>query len=72
MIAPRQAPAEHRTTTPANGRGGSLRTPVVWGVVWGCLQAASPLAFFWFLRVVSKAVVEPRQDPEPPGRAVAP
>ena len=24
-----------------------LRTPVAWGVVWGCLQAASPLAFFW-------------------------
>jgi hypothetical protein len=21
--------------------------PVAWGVVWGCLQAASPLAFFW-------------------------
>jgi hypothetical protein len=20
---------------------------VVWGLVWGCLQAASPLAFFW-------------------------
>jgi hypothetical protein len=20
---------------------------VFWGVVWGCLQAASPLAFFW-------------------------
>jgi hypothetical protein len=24
-----------------------LRTPVAWGVVWGGLQAASPLAFFW-------------------------
>jgi hypothetical protein len=24
-----------------------LRTPVAWGVVWGCLQAASPLALFW-------------------------
>ena len=24
-----------------------LRTPVAWGVVWGCLQAASPLAFWW-------------------------
>jgi hypothetical protein len=24
-----------------------LRTPVVWGVVWGCLQAASPLALWW-------------------------
>jgi hypothetical protein len=26
---------------------GGVRVPVVWGVVWGCLQAASPLAFFW-------------------------
>ena len=25
----------------------SLRTPVVWGVVVGVVQAASPLAFFW-------------------------
>src|SRR4051794_8945023 len=25
----------------------SLRTPVAWGVVFGVLQAASPLAFFW-------------------------
>lgn len=24
-----------------------LLTPVVWGVAWGVLQAASPLAFFW-------------------------
>jgi hypothetical protein len=24
-----------------------LRTPVAWGVLWGCLQAASPLAFWW-------------------------
>jgi|SRR4051794_37879563 hypothetical protein len=30
----------------AVGSGG-VRTPVAWGVVWGCLQAASPLAFFW-------------------------
>ena len=26
---------------------GKLRTPLAWGVVWGCLQAVSPLAFFW-------------------------
>jgi hypothetical protein len=26
---------------------GGLRTPVIWGVVWGGIQAASPLAFFW-------------------------
>ena len=31
----------------AAGRAGTLRTPVVWGVAWGCLQAASPMAFFW-------------------------
>jgi hypothetical protein len=24
-----------------------LRTPVAWGVAWGCLQAASPLALWW-------------------------
>jgi hypothetical protein len=29
------------------GRVRDLRTPVAWGVAWGCLQAASPLAFFW-------------------------
>jgi hypothetical protein len=28
-------------------RGRALRTPVAWGVLWGSLQAASPLAFFW-------------------------
>jgi hypothetical protein len=29
------------------GPGRALRVPVLWGVVWGCLQAASPLAFPW-------------------------
>jgi hypothetical protein len=24
-----------------------LRTPVIWGVVWGGIQAAAPLAFWW-------------------------
>jgi hypothetical protein len=47
MIAPRRAPADQRTASLAPGRVGSLRTPVAWGLVWGCLQAASPLAFFW-------------------------
>jgi hypothetical protein len=28
-------------------RGRALRAPVAWGVLWGGLQAASPLAFFW-------------------------
>jgi hypothetical protein len=47
VIAPRHAPADPRTATAATGRVGKLRTPVAWGVGWGCLQAASPLAFFW-------------------------
>jgi hypothetical protein len=25
----------------------SIRTPVLWGLVFGALQAASPLSFFW-------------------------
>jgi hypothetical protein len=25
----------------------AMRSPVMWGVVWGVLQAASPLAFWW-------------------------
>src|SRR3954452_721824 len=37
----------HSLTGPTSGRVGRLRTPVAWGVAWGCLQAASPLAFFW-------------------------
>ena len=35
---------------PATSSGsphGRLRAPLIWGVVFGVLQAASPLAFFW-------------------------
>src|SRR3954452_76729 len=32
---------------PAHPLRPSLRTPVAWGVVFGVLQAASPLAFSW-------------------------
>ena len=39
--------AAGRGGTAVDGRGRQLRTPVLWGVVWGCLQAASPLGFFW-------------------------
>jgi hypothetical protein len=24
-----------------------VRSPVIWGVVWGAIQAASPVAFWW-------------------------
>jgi len=36
-------------TGPGAGSAGvrDLRTPVVWGLVVGLLQAASPVAFFW-------------------------
>ena len=27
--------------------GRSLRAPVLWGVVWGVIQAAAPLGFWW-------------------------
>jgi hypothetical protein len=47
MIARERAPVARRAGAAVDGRDGGLRTPVLWGVVWGCLQAASPLAFFW-------------------------
>ena len=46
MNTPVRAPAA-RFRGPGAVRGRALRTPVAWGVAWGCLQAASPLAFFW-------------------------
>jgi hypothetical protein len=45
VVAPGQGPSVQRPATDVSARG--LRTPVAWGVVGGCLQAASPLAFFW-------------------------
>jgi len=36
-----------RLPTPEAFTLGSLRGPLVWGVVLGGVQAASPLAFFW-------------------------
>jgi hypothetical protein len=47
MIAPERTAGAPRRSTVASVRGRDLRTPVAWGVVWGCLQAASPLGFFW-------------------------
>ena len=41
----------HAAATPWSSagsvRGRALHTAVAWGVLWGCLQAASPLAIFW-------------------------
>jgi hypothetical protein len=47
MIAPEPVPDTQRRRAIASVRGRDLRLPVIWGAVWGCLQAASPLAFFW-------------------------
>ena len=47
MITPPPAPAARRPGIAPPVHCRALRTPVTWGVVWGCLQAASPLAFFW-------------------------
>jgi hypothetical protein len=47
MIAPEYAAEDNGRRPDASDRGPGLLTPVIWGVVWGCLQAGSPLAFFW-------------------------
>src|SRR5947199_4360948 len=40
-----RAPGAQLSAAAAGAPG--LRTPIIWGVAWGCLQAVSPLAFFW-------------------------
>jgi hypothetical protein len=42
---PGTAPTKSRSNTPAPKQ--SIRTAVLWGLVFGALQAASPLAFWW-------------------------
>ena len=44
MIAPGEAQDDQQRGA---GAFTGVRAPVAWGVIWGCLQAASPLAFFW-------------------------
>ena len=36
-----------RPPTPNPLAGRSLRAPILWGVVWGVIQAAAPLGFWW-------------------------
>src|ERR1700710_2804769 len=44
----RERAAEAGTQDPAGpARVHDRRTPVIWGAILGCLQAASPLALFW-------------------------
>ena len=35
------------TDDPSSAVKQRMRAPVIWGLVWGALQAASPLAFWW-------------------------
>ena len=42
----RDAPVNGAVQTPPGGAR-QIRAPVVWGLVWGVIQAASPLAFWW-------------------------
>ena len=37
----------NRPSRPNPLAGPSLRAPVLWGVVWGVIQAAVPLGFWW-------------------------
>jgi len=46
MVATERAP-ERQPPSPTAAGLRHLRIPVAWGVAWGVLQAASPLAFFW-------------------------
>ena len=46
MTAPEDAAPVPRRGAAATGVP-RVRTPIIWGGIWGCLQAASPLAFFW-------------------------
>lgn len=39
--------APGRGATGAHEHSGRLQGPILWGVVWGGIQAASPLAFWW-------------------------
>ena len=36
---------QSETANPPTER--SLRAPVLWGIVWGVIQAAAPLGFWW-------------------------
>jgi hypothetical protein len=47
MTARAQATEEHPRGADGTTQLRELRTPLAWGVVWGVLQAAAPLALFW-------------------------
>ena len=45
-----------RAAAPNPLAGRSLRAPVLWGVVWGVIQAAAPLGFWWLTPAIVYAL----------------
>src|SRR2546423_1899950 len=67
-------PADTRSTPPGlTARFRDMRTPLFWGVVWGGLQAASPLGFWWLdpATVYAEVVPEPVELRRRPGHGQA-
>jgi hypothetical protein len=40
-------PGQQPVTSMPRGRLRALPAPVIWGAVWGVIQAVSPLGFWW-------------------------
>ena len=40
-------PGQQPVTSISRGRLRALPAPVIWGAVWGVIQAVSPLGFWW-------------------------
>ena len=45
------------TTTPTAPAGQSIRVPVLWGLAFGAIQAASPLALRWLDQATVQALL---------------
>ena len=58
-----------RAPSPNPLAGRSLRAPVLWGVVWGVIQAAAPLGFWWLdpaiVYALSLALTRPSTSASP-------
>jgi hypothetical protein len=55
----------YEVTTPEPGTN---RTPVLWGLLFGALQATSPLGFWWLPPASVQAFIDRQPQPQP-GRA---
>src|SRR5256885_1335623 len=55
QAAPAMTPIPVPTPTPRTGQ--SIRVPVLWGLAFGAIQAASPLAFWWLDQATVQALL---------------